>query len=395
MNMRLPLRLLYTMAVILAVLTTLFLILKMALKISDLLASSSTSQTQDKSRSEATMGEKPESVHDCKGSSALHDAEGMTGRIAYICNGDIYGMNLDTGKATRRSHGANYLWLDWSSDGEKLVFNVDGPPGAKRGLYTVNTDGGDLTRISRPGIVPGSSGYTEVCGMTGSSWAGVLIYAGFPPLILALVAQWFGGRLATWYEKVAPRSSATMEVPALWRTLRREKSRRIAYATLALLMLVLIAAGFRLYQTRAILTRIPSSEAALSRDGERAAVLTTGGFAVYSVPEGQRLHALPLSEEAYEMDSALWASNGRFLATSDGERVHVYDASKQAEIARLPVKAAQLAWSQEGYVTSGRYLRTLEGDSESGVSFSPDGRHIASHGSDETVRIWPVEERSP
>ena len=231
--------------------------------------------------------------------------------------------------------------------------------------------------------------------MTGSSWAGVLIYAGFPPLILALVAQWFGGRLATWYEKVAPRSSATMEVPALWRTLRREKSRRIAYATLALLMLVLIAAGFRLYQTRAILTRIPSSEAALSRDGERAAVLTTGGFAVYSVPEGQRLHALPLSEEAYEMDSALWASNGRFLATSDGERVHVYDASKQAEIARLPVKAAQLAWSQEGYVTSGRYLRTLEGDSESGVSFSPDGRHIASHGSDETVRIWPVEERSP
>jgi Tol biopolymer transport system component len=248
MNMRLPLRLLYTMAVVLAVLTTLFLILTMALKISDLLAPSSTSQTKDESRGETTVVEKPESVHDCEGSSALHDVEGMTGRIAYICNGDIYEMNLDTGKVKRHSHGANYLRLDWSSDGEKIawagidfvrlwvtdvgnaspsqqsnetfatapewspngktlafvsagmpekraglatipvngpgfqqktiisqsedldggsvggidwspdgekiVFNVDGPPGAKTGLYTVDTDGGYLTRISRPGIGP-------------------------------------------------------------------------------------------------------------------------------------------------------------------------------------------------------------------------------------------------
>src|SRR3712207_5931116 len=44
--------------------------------------------------------------------------------------------------------------MDWSPDGKKIVFNVDGPPGAKRGLYTVNTDGTDLTKISRPKTDP-------------------------------------------------------------------------------------------------------------------------------------------------------------------------------------------------------------------------------------------------
>ena len=190
-----------------------------------------------------------------------------------------------------------------------------------------------------------SSGYTEVGGMTGSFWGDVFIYAGFPSLILDLVAQWFGGRLTTWYEIAAPRTPTMMEETALRRTLRREKPRRIAYATLGLTVLVLLAAGFRLYQTRTILTRIPSREATLSRDGERASVLTPGEFAVYGVPEGRRLHAQPLRrEEAYDLDSAVWASNGRFLATSDGERVHVYDAAEEAEIASLPVEAAaQLA----------------------------------------------------
>ena len=205
-----------------------------------------------------------------------------------------------------------------------------------------------------------SSGYTEVGGMTGTFWGDVFIYAGFPPLILALVAQWFGGRLATWYGIVAPRTPATTEAPTLRWTLRREKPRRIAYAALALTMLVLLAAGFRLYQTRTILTRIPSREAILSRDGERAAVLAPGEFEVYSVPEGRRRHALPLGrEEAYDLDAAVWASNGRFLATSDGGRVHVYDAVEKAEVAQLPVEAAaQLAWSPDGSLLA---VSTLEG----------------------------------
>ena len=55
----------------------------------------------------------------------------------------------------------------------------------------------------------------------------------------------------------------------------------------------------------------------------------------------------------------MWASNGRFLATSDGERVHVYDAAEEAEIASLPVEAAaQLAWSPDGSLLA---VSTLEG----------------------------------
>jgi hypothetical protein len=99
MGTRLPQRLLYTMAVILAVLTMLFLILTMALKISDLLVSSS--QTKDKSRIEATTVEKNEGGYDCDGSSALYDADRLTGRIAYVCNGDIYRTLIICGSTGR------------------------------------------------------------------------------------------------------------------------------------------------------------------------------------------------------------------------------------------------------------------------------------------------------
>lgn len=110
------------MAVILAVLTTLFLILTMVLKISDLLVPSSSSQTKDKSRIEAKTVEKTEGGYDCDGSSALYDADELTGRIAYVCNGDIYRMDLATGEVARLSHGANYSWFDWSPDGEKIAW---------------------------------------------------------------------------------------------------------------------------------------------------------------------------------------------------------------------------------------------------------------------------------
>jgi Tol biopolymer transport system component len=248
MGTRLPQRLLYTMAVILAVLTMLFLILTMALKIPDLLVSSSSSQTKDESRIEATTVENTEDGYDCDGGSASSEVEGLTGKIVYVCNGDIYRMNLATGEIARLTHGAHDPWFDWSPDGEKIawadqefgdlwvtdvggaspspqgnksfatspewspdgktlafvsagkpdkwaglatipvnstgfkqktilsqkedldggsvgsmdwspdgkkiVFNVDGPPGAKRGLYTINTDGTDLTKISWPKTDP-------------------------------------------------------------------------------------------------------------------------------------------------------------------------------------------------------------------------------------------------
>jgi TolB protein len=254
MGTRVPLRLLYTMAVILAVLAMIYLMMGMELRIYDLLASSPSSQTNDESRIETTVVEKtvtvekPEGEHNCDGSSALYGAEGLTGRIAYVCNGDIYRMNLVTGNDTRLTYGANYPWfawspdgekiawadyefgnlwvmdvggaspsqqsnesyatapewspdgkslafisaakpdkwaglatikvnstgfqqktilskdedldggwvgsMDWSPDGKKIVFSAYGPPGAKRGLYTVNTDGTDLTKISRPKTDP-------------------------------------------------------------------------------------------------------------------------------------------------------------------------------------------------------------------------------------------------
>jgi Tol biopolymer transport system component len=248
MGTRLPLRLLYPMAVSLAVLALVVLIMTMTSRIADLLAPSSSSQTDDESRVETTMVENIEGEYGCDDGSASLDAEGLTGKTLYVCNGDIYRMNLATGRDVRLSHGANYAWFDWSPDGEKiawadnefgdlwvtgvggtnptqqgnetfatfpewspdgktlafisegttdrraglatipvnspgvrqktilsqdqdldggsigsmdwspngkkLVFDVTGPPGAKSGLYTVDIDGTDLTKISWPKTDP-------------------------------------------------------------------------------------------------------------------------------------------------------------------------------------------------------------------------------------------------
>lgn len=75
-----------------------------------------------------------------------------------------------------------------------------------------------------------SSGYAGVGGLTGSFWGDFFVYAGFPSLILALVAQWFGGRLSTWYETAAPSTQATVEEPALRRALRRDRPNAVEAA---------------------------------------------------------------------------------------------------------------------------------------------------------------------
>jgi Tol biopolymer transport system component len=243
MGTRLSLRLLYAMAMSLAVLAMLFLILTMSSRIADLLAPSSPSQTGEP-RGESAVVEGTEDGYDCDGGSASSEVEGLTGKIVYVCNGDIYRMNFATGEIARLSQGVHDPLFDWSPDGEKiawadqdfgdlwvtdvvgastrpqgnksfatspawspdgenlafvsagkpdklaglatipvngtgfrqktilsqdedldggsigsvdwspdgktLVFAVDGPPGAKRGLYTVNIHGTDLTKISLP-----------------------------------------------------------------------------------------------------------------------------------------------------------------------------------------------------------------------------------------------------
>ena len=95
-----------------------------------------------------------------------------------------------------------------------------------------------------------------------------------------------------------------------------------------------------------------------SPDGESIAVLTPDTIQVVRVRDGMLLTSIegypPL---AYDPVPIVWSPDGGFLAMK----------SKRGGIA---------LWD----VTSGRYLRTLEGEFESGISFSPDGWLFAEGG---------------
>ncbi len=126
MGTRIPLKLLYTMAVILAALAMLFLILTMALKISDLLLSrlSEPSRAETTTVVEATQAEDPVREPDCNGNPDLYRAKGLSGRIAYTCQGNAYVMPLATGEVARLSHDSEFIWqLAWSPDGTKVAYD--------------------------------------------------------------------------------------------------------------------------------------------------------------------------------------------------------------------------------------------------------------------------------
>ena len=101
-----------------------------------------------------------------------------------------------------------------------------------------------------------------------------------------------------------------------------------------------------------------------SPDGELIAPLTPDAIQVVRVRDGRLLTSIegypPLAEDPVPI---VWSPDGRFLAMK-GERGGI------------------ALWD----VPSGRYLRTLEGDFESGISFSPDGRLFAEGGTPVKLR---------
>ena len=283
-------------------------------------------------------------------------------------------------------------------------------------------------------IVPGywfvsllrSSGYEgfNVSGsVTGSFWGDAFIYTGFPPLLLALVAQWLGTHLAGWYEREAPRASVGSPAEAvLARALRNSRTvRRALFGILALVMLLMLASGVGVYRNRTILVDVPGGSVDLSPNGGRVAVLSPSRFEVVGVDERRTLHAISLPRAGTtDVDANVWSTNGKLLALYDGSRVKVYDVAKGEEAAELPAEnVSGLAWSENGSVLAAGIedpydyhnedtdpvliwdghddewsdslpVEARNGLSEGPMALSPDGRTLATCDYD-SIQLWDVE----
>ena len=145
MSTRFPLRLLYTMAVVLAVLAMLFLMLIVTLKISGLLLSEPDKEPRAETTTVITNAKAggAEREPDCNGDLGMYRAtKGLKGRVAYTCKGDAYLMTLATGDVARLSHGARFVrQLAWSPDGSRVAHDVYG-----EGAIELTTLGRDSSR---------------------------------------------------------------------------------------------------------------------------------------------------------------------------------------------------------------------------------------------------------
>jgi WD40 repeat protein len=158
---------------------------------------------------------------------------------------------------------------------------------------------------------------------------------------------------------------------------------------------------------------------AFSSDG-RLLASGTGGFSATDVPQfdvriwdvatGRELWSLPHPEGVGDLS---FSPNGRWLASSEGKTVKLWDESSGQEILTLdghtePVSV--LTFSPDGRllatgghdnlvklwdIPSGRELRTLAGHTSKflgimAITFSADGRTLASASDIEEVKIWDV-----
>ena len=153
--------------------------------------------------------------------------------------------------------------------------------------------------------------------------------------------------------------------------------------------------------------------AVFTKDSNSVVVGKNDGVAVLEIPSGQELKTFgPLS--SYPVAVAV-SADGRWIAAApivdnpSGGTVHIWDAASGAEMQVIPQTAGEsvmtLSFSPDGrrLASAGFDAKIKIWDTESGLElltlsghtswiwkmhFSPDGRRILSCGRDRTLRIW-------
>jgi len=138
---------------------------------------------------------------------------------------------------------------------------------------------------------------------------------------------------------------------------------RLKYTSLLLLILVSLAINFPGFPTKA--QSIQTSDVEWSPNGEKIAVATNNGIAIYNATNGQLLLNIPVSGEGVSLIK--WSPDGNKIAGSEWDtKIHIWNAA------------------------NGQLLGTLSGFSErpTGLTWNSDGSRLISIGFEYELLIW-------
>jgi WD40 repeat protein len=139
-------------------------------------------------------------------------------------------------------------------------------------------------------------------------------------------------------------------------------------------------------------------------DGKVVAAIDATGAVVHVWDTSTGALLAELRNDALDMYSLAFSADGRWLATSGGKNVRVFDVRTWAQVLTLPGQR-RLSWDPTGprlltgsaegdvsiwAISSGSRLRHLReiGEPANRVAFSPDGKLVVAAGEDGAEQVW-------